>query len=108
MAQGNGKGGRSRDNFFANTGRVNKSDKESDMKASSLPMSVRGQRRDTGEESYIEIKGPTGFGSKSSTPYFKVLPKYKKQAEEAIDRQKIPRQHQKRVKEYFDSLAGGR
>lgn len=103
-----GNGGRTQDNFFANTGRVNKNDKESDIKSSSLPMNVRGQRQEKGEESYIEIKGPTGLGSKSSTPYMKVLPRYKKQAEEAIDRQKIPRQHQKRVKEYFDSLAGGR
>ena len=103
-----GKGGRSQDNFFSNTGRVNKSDKETDHKASSLPMNVTGQRQVGGEETYIEIKGPSGYGSKSSTPYTKVLPKYKKQAEQAIDRQRIPRQHQKRVKEYFDSLAGGR
>ena len=82
-------------------------DKEQDIKSSSLPISVTGQRRETGPETYIEIKGPTGVGSKSSTPYTRVLPKYKKQAEQAVNRQEIPREHQKRVKEYFDSLGRG-
>src|SRR5688572_27276620 len=104
LGMGNGKGG---PGGGLGPGQINKLDKEVDIKASSMPMAVRGDRQAKGTETYIEIKGPTGLGSKSSTPYYKVLPKYKKQAEEAIDRQKIPKQHQKRVKKYFDSLAGG-
>jgi hypothetical protein len=33
---------------------------------------------------------------------------YKKKAEQAIDRQKIPKEHEKRVKQYFDSLTKGK
>ena len=102
-----GKGGRSRDNSFANIGQVPMNEKEQNIKSSALPMSVTGDRRETGPESYIEVKGPTGLGAKSSTPYTKVLPKYKKQAEQAVQRQQIPREHQKRVKEYFESLERG-
>jgi hypothetical protein len=102
-----GNGGRSKDNFFSNTGVVPMSDKESDIKSSPLPIGVTGQRSEKGTETYIEIKGPTGVGDKSSTPYTKVLPKYKKQAEKALQRQRIPREHQKKVKDYFNSLGGG-
>lgn len=58
----------------------------------------------TAPETYTEIKAPTSVGTRSSVPYTKVLPSYKKKAESALDRQEIPRQHQKRVKEYFESL----
>jgi hypothetical protein len=102
-----GKNGRSQDNSFANIGEVPMNDKEQSIKSSAMPISVKGDRRETGPESYIEIKGPTGLGAKSSTPYTKVLPKYKKQAEQAVQRQQIPREHQKRVKEYFESLERG-
>jgi len=57
-----------------------------------------------GPESYIEIKAPTTVGTRSSVPYTKVLPSYKRKAESALDRQEIPKQYQKRVKEYFEGL----
>lgn len=103
---GMGKGGRSKDNFFANTGVVPTGEAK-DIKAGAEAMSVRGERRPGGSDTYVEIKAPVAPGQRSSTPYVKVLPKYEKQAEEAIRRQQIPKSHQKRVKDYFDSLRGG-
>ena len=52
----------------------------------------------------IEIKAPTTVGNRSSVPYTQVLPSYKKKAESAMNRQEIPKEHQKRVKAYFESL----
>ncbi|MCC7229724.1 MAG: hypothetical protein IT203_04970, partial [Fimbriimonadaceae bacterium] len=57
---------------------------------------------------YIEIKGPTTIGNRSGVKYTKVLPSYKRKAEQAIERKTIPKQHEKRVKEYFESLSGGK
>ena len=47
------------------------------------------------------------MGDRTSVPYQKVLPKYKNAAEKAIDRQDIPKDQEKRVREYFESLSGG-
>jgi len=102
-----GNGGRSKDNFFANTGYVPQNEQPQDIKAGAKALSVRGERRPGGAETYVEIKAPVAPGQRSATPYVKVLPKYEKQAEEAIRRQQIPKSHQKRVKDYFDSLRGG-
>lgn len=93
--------------FFPDIGQVPLNDKPEDIKANADPKMVRGQRQDEGEETYIEIKGPTKPGDRSKTPYFKVLPKYRKKAEEALDKDRIPREHQKRVKDYFESLNKG-
>lgn len=103
-----GNGGRSQDQFFSDTDRINKLDKEAAGQGSAKTTVISGDRREQGEESYIEIKGPASLGAKSSVPYKKVLPSYKKKAEEALKRQDIPKEHEKRVKEYFDSLTGGR
>ena len=48
------------------------------------------------------------MGDRTSVPYQKVLPKYREAAEKAIDRDNIPKEHEKRVREYFESLAGGK
>jgi hypothetical protein len=105
-----GNGAASQDNFFMNTDRINKLDKGVAGEGKTHETMISGQRRTDGlgEETYIEIKGPTNVGNRSSVPYKKVLPSYKKKAEQAIDRQKIPKQHEKRVREYFDSLTGGK
>lgn len=95
------------DNFYKNLGTVPQSEDEKDIKATPDARMVTGQRREEGDEAYIEIKGPATVGNRSSTPYMKVLPKYKKRAEEALGKQKIPPEHQSRVKEYFKSLQGG-
>jgi chemotaxis protein histidine kinase CheA len=93
------------DQMLFDTGRVNKLDKEEKGAGKTTPTSVTGERREgTGEEAYIEIKAPTTVGNRSSVPYVKVLPSYKKKAESALDRQQIPKEHEKRVREYFNSL----
>lgn len=70
---------------------------------------MRGERAEQGkEERYIEIKAPTKPGDRASVPYLKVLPKYKKAAEKALKRSEIPKAHEKRVRDYFDSLSGGK
>ena len=105
-----GNGAASTDRFFMNTDHINKLDKGEAGQGKTTETQITGQRREDGkgEETYIEIKGPTNVGNRSSVPYKSVLPSYKKKAEQAIDRQKIPKQHEKRVKEYFDSLNGGK
>ena len=99
-----GSGGRGQDDFFKNAGELPMLDKPEDIAAKSDAQAVRGERGDKGEETYIEIKAPSGLGSKSSTPYKKVLPKYQRQAEDALNKKQIPKKHQQRVKEYFDSI----
>ncbi len=90
---------------MGDSGKINKLDKPVEGGGKTAPSMVTGARREgTGEETYIEIKAPTMVGNRSSVPYVKVLPGYKKRAESALDRQQIPKEHQKRVKEYFDSL----
>lgn len=89
------------------THRVKMREKEMDLKGTeSKTTMIQGQRANQGTESYIEVRGPTGVGLKSSVPYQKVLPSYKKKAEEAMRTSKIPKSHQKRVRDYFDSLGG--
>jgi hypothetical protein len=87
---------------------VPKSDKERDISVKTNMSIVTGERAEQGNETYIDVKGPSGIGSRSKTPYTNVMPKYKKAAERAIHRQEIPKSHQKRVREYFESLTGGK
>lgn len=105
----NGQGGVSKDNFFANTGQVHKFEDRQESKGSTSITQIKGDR-DAAKpgETYIEIKGPTSVGNRSSVAYTKDVLSAKKKAEQAIDRQKIPKEHEKRVKEYFDSLAKGK
>lgn len=87
------------------SGRINKLDKPVEGAGKASPTRVMGQRKEgAGEEAYIEIKAPTNVGTRSSVPYQKVLPSYKKKAESALNRQQIPKEHEARVKKYFDSL----
>ena len=102
---GPGAGGPSDDRWVGDAGRINTLDKGVAGRGKTTSTQVRGERReDAGEETYIEIKAPTAFGTRSSVPYVKVLPSYRKRAERAIDRSEIPKEHQKRVKEYFEGL----
>jgi hypothetical protein len=104
-----GPGGPSKDNFFANTGVVHKSDKPEASQGKTNLTSVTGQRDPTKTgDTYIEFKAPTLVGNRSSIAYSRDVLSYKRKAEQAIDRQKIPKEHQKRVKDYFDSLTRGR
>ena len=93
--------------YFANLHKIPLSDKPSDIKAKAIPLGVTGDRQQGGTETYIETKGPSGLGAKSKVPYFDVLPKYRHEAEQALNREQIPPEEQKRVKDYFDSLQEG-
>ncbi len=94
--------------FYNDTGMINKSDQPmDDIAGNGDPMKVKGQRADQGDEMFIEIKAPTFRGSDSSVPYSTVLPDYKDQAERAMNKNEIPKEHEERVRRYFDSLAGG-
>lgn len=108
LGTGMGNGGRSTDRFFSDTGYVPQTDQERTMQSNPDMISVTGQRREEGEEAYIEVRGPASLGAKSKTPYSSVLPQYKKSAEQALDKNKIPKAYQKRVREYFNSLEGGK
>ena len=99
----------SKDNFFKDTGVVNKSKDRQESKGNTSITQIKGDRDETKPgETYIEIKGPTMVGNRSSVAYTKDVLSAKKKAEQAIGRQKIPKEHEKRVKEYFDSLAKGK
>lgn len=101
-----GPGGPGQDAWYKDIGQVPLQD-PSDIESKADLKQIRGERQENGEETYIEVKGPSKPGERSKTPYFKVLPSYKKKAEEALDKDRIPREHQKRVKDYFESLNKG-
>jgi hypothetical protein len=102
-----GRGSPSEDQYAGDSGMINKLDKGVASKGTTHSTVITGAQRETaGQDPYIEIKAPTELGNRSSIPYVKVLPSYKKKAEAALDRQQIPKEHQKRVKEYFESLNG--
>ena len=105
---GFGNGAASKDSFFADTGRVPKSNQEKDITATTNARGVRGERAEQGTETHIEVTAPTAAGDRTKTPLTNVLPKYRKTAESAINKQQIPKSQQKRVREYFESLAGGK
>ena len=95
--------------FFSNTGMVHKSDKPEKSLGKTSLTAIKGQRDESKPgETYIDFKAPTMVGTRSSIAYTKDMLSYKKKAEQAMDRQKIPKEHQKRVKEYFDSLTRGK
>ena len=104
-----GPGGPSKDMFFSNTNMVHKSDKPEASKGTTSLTSVTGQRDASKPgESYIDFKAPTMVGTRSSIAYTKDMLSYKKKEEQAINHQKIPKEHEKRVKQYFDSLTKGK
>lgn len=86
-------------------GKVNHSEKENPGKGNATPTMVTGSQRPTAApQAYVEIKAPTTVGTRSGIPYVKVLPSYRKKAESAMERQQIPKEQEKRVKAYFESL----
>ena len=100
-------GAPSQDTWMGNTGFINKTDKPTASQGQTSTEFSPTQRDDTrgGTETYTEIKAPTAVGNRSSVPYIKVLPGYKQKAESAIRRSQIPKEHEKRVKKYFESLS---
>lgn len=87
------------------SGKINKLSKEAAGAGKTTATMISGSRRETaGEDAYIEIKAPTTVGTRSSVPYIKVLPSYRKKAESALNRQEIPKEYQERVRQYFGGL----
>jgi len=102
-----GAGAPSEDTWMGDNHHVYKLDKPAESKGKTTTSVISGDVREAnGPQPYVEIKAPTVVGNRSSVPYSSVLPSYSKKAESALNRQEIPKQHQKRVKEYFDSLTG--
>jgi hypothetical protein len=93
------------DVMIADTGHVNLQ-KPEQGKGKGTPLFAPTERDNTkpGMEMTYEIKAPTFKGTKSSVPYKNVLPSYSKKAESALNRNEIPKEHQQRVKRYFESL----
>ncbi|MDR3690814.1 MAG: hypothetical protein P4L46_15660 [Fimbriimonas sp.] len=102
-----GPGGPGGGNWVGNVGQVYKLDKPTESKGKTSTSVVSGEvRQGSGPQAFVEIKAPSFVGSRSGIPYQNVLPSYERKAESALERQQIPKEHQKRVKEYFDSLTG--
>lgn len=105
MGDGPEVGAPSEDQWSGDRGWVHKYDKGLKGGGKTTESQVSGDRDETrGDETIVEIRAPATTGNRSSVPYRKVLPSYQKKAEQAIDRKQIPKEHQKRVKEYFESL----
>ena len=51
-----------------------------------------------------ETKGAPDTAAPASVPYTAVFPSYKKAAENALSKERVPAAYRKRVKDYFDSL----
>ena len=97
------------DDQFADTGKIVKSDKEMQTKGKGLPTRVNGEWDDKkGQQWSVTVKAPTQVGNRSTVPFQSVMPKYRKVAEKALSSGKIPKEKEKRVKEYFESLNGGK
>ncbi len=70
---------------------------------------IRGNRDENrGQDAYQEIKAPTSIGGRTSVPYNEVLPQYRESAESAVSNNQVKARHRKRVKDYFESLSGGK
>lgn len=107
--EGDGDPSTGKDDQFADTGKVMKSEKEMKTTGKTTPTRVSGQWDDKkGEQWSVTVRAPTQVGNRSSVPYQTVMPKFKSAAEKAISSGKIPKEKEKRVKEYFDSLVGGK
>ncbi|MBX3118666.1 MAG: hypothetical protein KF784_06345 [Fimbriimonadaceae bacterium] len=108
LGLGNGPSGPGQDNWFRDTGQLPMSEEATTIEGKSNAIKASGLKREAEDPGmYIEVKGPAQLNGPSSVPLGQALPKYKKQAEKALDKQAIPKQYQGRVRDYFDSLSGG-
>ena len=69
-------------------------------------VNVPGQVGDKGETMIAgEVYAPpSAKGGQGKVPYYRVLPSYREQAEDALRHEEVPPEHRARVKRYFDSL----
>jgi hypothetical protein len=89
-------------------GQITLSEEEWETIGETTATAVRGEWQEEGDETYVEIAAPTTLGSETSIRYQDLLPEYREEAESAISREEIPRRHQQRVRNYFESLGSGR
>lgn len=94
-APGNGKGGNN-----ANTGPRGKIKDVKDIEKVPSAVGASGMIFSAGES-----KGAPDTAAPASVPYTDVLPNYKKAAEKAMDKEKVPPAYRNRVKDYFSSLS---
>jgi chemotaxis protein histidine kinase CheA len=100
---GTGPGGA--DEMPFDTGMINKLQEGVEGKGQTRATMTRGQVRPNGEPTaYVETRGPTYVGTESAVPFARVSPSERRKAESALQRSQIPARHEKRVKEYFESL----
>ncbi len=93
------------DRMLNDSGKVNTSGKNVEPGGEAKTSAVRGKPRPEGGPSrYVEIKSPSFVGKRSSVPYNEVLPRYQQRSDRAIERQQIPKKHQNRVRDYFNSI----
>ncbi len=52
-------------------------------------------------------QGAPDVGSRSTVPYYEVMPEYSRVAEEALTKEEIPPAYRRTVREYFDALQSG-
>lgn len=104
-----GPGEPTEDIWMGDTGQIHKLDKAEKSRGTTTTDVISGDARPSdGATPYVEIRAPSMVGNRTSVPYRDVLPSYEKKAESALSRQQIPKEHQQRVKAYFDSLTGGK
>jgi len=51
--------------------------------------------------------GAPDVGTRSSVPYYEVMPQYSRAAEEALTKEEVPPAYRKTIREYFDALQSG-
>ena len=104
-----GPGQPTEDIWMGDTGHIHKLDKAEKSRGTTTTDVISGDPRPSdGSTPYVEIRAPSMVGNRTSVPYRDVLPSYEKKAESALSRQQIPKEHQQRVKAYFDSLTGAK
>jgi hypothetical protein len=94
-AHGGGKGGNN-----ANTGQRGKIKDVKNVEKVPSAVGASGMIFSAGES-----KGAPDAAAPAAVPYTDVLPNYKKAAEKAMDKEKVPPAYRTRVKDYFSSLS---
>jgi hypothetical protein len=65
---------------------------------------LTGQSREGERESYSTDRLGRGARGPSRVPYLELLTQYRRMAEEALGKERVPFNYREQVKEYFDSL----
>jgi len=75
------------------------------LPGNSVRTGVRGERRESDEqEDYIEVRAPAQNNGPSRVPYQQVLPQYRREAEQSMSGNRVPRHYRDRIRQYYDSI----